>query len=161
MTAAASPNAAMLKKLIDDALIDPSLAATDKEATLRMLLARLVEAGRVDKKHLAAMSKRLLAREKLGSTGIGNGIAVPHVKAVEVRTTSIAVARLPEGMDYDAIDGRPVHGIFLIVAPQAAAEEHLQVLRWVSSLARSADFRRFLAHAAGEREIRELLTEML
>ena len=151
----------MLKKLIESGLIDANLGASDKETALRRLLAALADAGHIQKKHLAAIEKRLLAREELGSTGIGNGIAVPHVKAAEIETTSIAVARLAEGIDYDAIDGRAVTGIFLIVAPEDATEEHLQVLRWVSSLARNADFRRFLAHAAGEREIRELLVEML
>lgn len=151
----------MLKKLIDNAVIASSLEATDKEAALRQMLAGLVEAGRFEKKHLAAIGKRLWAREELGSTGIGNGIAVPHVKAAEIPATSIAVARLPGGIDYEAIDGRAVHAVFLIVAPQAAAQEHLQVLRWVSSLARNADFRSFLANAAGEREIRDLLAEML
>lgn len=151
----------MLKKLVETALIETSIEETDKSKVLGRMLSGLAAAGRVPAEHLPALEKRLLAREELGSTGIGNGIAVPHVKAAEVETMTIIVARLADGIDYEAIDGRPVQGIFMIVAPQEAPEEHLQALRWVSSLARSADFRRFLGGAVSEREIRDLLVEML
>jgi mannitol/fructose-specific phosphotransferase system IIA component (Ntr-type) len=85
---------------------------------------------------------------------------VPHVKLDTIQQTSIVLARSQDGIEFEAIDGRPVHTVFLILAPAAAAEEHLHLLRWISGLARSADFRRFLGQAKDEAEIRELLREM-
>jgi mannitol/fructose-specific phosphotransferase system IIA component (Ntr-type) len=151
----------MLHELVKAALIQVALEPDDKAAALRGLLATIAKAGRVKKKDLADLEESLFAREELGSTGIGNGIAVPHLKSDRVAAMCMAVARLPSGVDYQAIDGRPVHGIFLIITPQKASEDHLRALRWVSSLARSADFRRFLAGAETEAQIRDLLAEML
>jgi mannitol/fructose-specific phosphotransferase system IIA component (Ntr-type) len=105
--------------------------------------------------------RQLHEREALGSTGLGNGVAVPHVKQTRVAEIRLAVAISAAGIPFDAIDGRPVHIMFLVLGTKGAApEEHLQVLRWVSGLARNADFRRF-ARSAGSRDaLRELLTEM-
>ena len=72
----------------------------------------------------------------------------------------MALARSQEGIEYQAIDGRSVQTLFLIVAPSDQAEAHLEALRWISTLARNADFRRFVLSAAGADEIRELLREM-
>jgi PTS system fructose-specific IIC component len=151
----------MLERLVEAALIEAALVPADKAAALRGLLGALAKAGRFKKKELPDLEESLFAREELGSTGIGNGIAVPHLKSSSVGSMCMAVARLPGGIDYQAIDGRPVHGIFLIITPEAASDDHLRALRWISSLARSADFRRFLASAETERQIRDLLIEML
>lgn len=150
----------MIQELIDSALVLDDLKASTKDAVLDEILAAAVDGGRLQKSKRAAIRKRLAEREELGSTGIGNGVAVPHVKADAVGDTLLVLARSHDGVDFDAVDGRPVHTVFLIVAPKDAAEEHLQLLRWISGLARSADFRRFFRSAADEREIRELLREM-
>lgn len=150
----------MIHALIDSALILERLEASSKHDAIEEILTAAVDAKRLSRNRLTAIRKRIEEREALGSTGIGNGVAVPHVKVDSVQETLMILARSVEGIDYGAIDGRPVHVLFLIVAPKNAADEHLQLLRWISGLARNADFRRFFAHAADAAEIRDLLTEM-
>ena len=150
----------MIKALIDSALILEALESTTKTDALNEILQRAAAAGRLQKKDVSALKKRLAEREALGSTGIGNGVAVPHVKGKEIKQLALVLARAPQGIPFQAIDGRPVMTLFLILAPQDQPEAHLQALRWVSSLARNADFRRFVLAARSETEIRELLHEL-
>lgn len=150
----------MIPKLIESTLILSSLSTSDKDGALDEILAAAVAEGRLAKKLLAPVRKKMVERERLGSTGIGNGIAVPHVKHAGIERVEMVLARSESGIDYAAVDGRAVHTIFMILAPEVAPDDHLKLLRWVSSLARSADFRRFVMQAEGEAEIRELLREM-
>lgn len=150
----------MIQKLVESAAVVADLQAKTKKAALEELLRIAQEAGAVAKKSAAALQKRLADREAVGSTGLGNGVAVPHVKADEVKTTALVVARAKAGLEWQAIDGRPVQILFLLVAPASDPESHLKSLRWISTLARNADFRRFVLDAKDEAGIRELLLEM-
>ena len=78
----------------------------------------------------------LLARERLGSTGVGAGVAIPHAKHAEFSKPSGVFARLREPIEFDAVDGRPVDLIFLLLAPESAGSEHLKALALVSRLLR-------------------------
>lgn len=150
----------MIRSLIESAVIVESLDATTKAAVLDEMVAQAVEGGVLAAKHAKNVRKALEEREtKVGSTGIGNGIAIPHVKLDDVTSVSMTLARSLDGVDYDAVDGRPVHTVFLIVSPSSAAEDHLAVLRWISGLARDADFRRFIQGCEDGAAIRELLRE--
>ena len=149
----------MIRELIETACIVPGLAATEKIAVFGEMLDALEKAGQITKRERTAIKKLLVQREEQGSTGLGNGIAVPHVKA-GVKRVILALANSHEGVPFDAIDGRPVHTLFMVIAPKAEPQEHLHVLRWISSLARNADFRRFVLSSKTEADIRELLEEM-
>lgn len=149
-----------IPELIESALIVEQLEAPTKTAALAAILERVAAAGGLAKKDLAPLRKALLEREQKASTGIGWGIAVPHVKAKQVQKLALVLARSPKGIDFNAIDGKPVHTIFLILAPPNEPEGHLLALRWISTLARNADFRRFVLQATSEAQIRELLREM-
>ena len=150
----------MIDGLIDTAIIVEKLDSSAKSDVLAEILDAVVTSGRVKKAAKAAIRELLEEREALGSTGIGNGVAVPHVKSAVVKQVSLALARSQDGIEYQAIDGRPVHTLFLILAPESDAESHLAALRWVSTLARNPDFRRFVLAADGEDAIRDLLREM-
>ena len=78
----------------------------------------------------------LLARERLGSTGVGAGVAIPHGKLAGLTRISAVFARLREPIDYDAVDGKPVDLIFLLLAPDSAGSDHLKALALVSRLLR-------------------------
>ena len=82
------------------------------------------------------------------------------MKGDEVARSTLVLARCKKGLEWQAIDGRPVHVLFLLVSPAAAPENHLKCLRWIAGLARSADFRRFLMDAPDTTAMRELLREM-
>ena len=150
----------MIPELIQSALILEDLGAVDKSGAIAEILDAGCQAGLFTKRQRTAFSKRLMEREKLGSTGIGNGVAVPHIKGKEVTAPWLILARSLGGVDYAAVDGRAVHLVFLLGMPLDQAEDHLHCLRWISGLARNADFRRFCAGAAGEQTIRDLLHEM-
>ncbi len=150
----------MIENLSGSCLIILSLEASSKEDVLQEMLDRVVEAGHITKRDRTTMKKLLVEREARGSTGLGNGIAVPHLKTKKLKEHHLVVANSQVGIEYDAIDGQPVHTLFLVMGPADDPEGHLQVLRWISGLARSADFRRFALNARSEAEIRDLLEEM-
>lgn len=150
----------MIQKLIDAAAMIGELEATNKDAALKELLGAAQAAGAFPAKALKALAKRLVDREAIGSTGLGNSVAVPHVKGDEVAASTLVLARCKKGLEWHAIDGRPVHVAFMLVSPVAEPENHLQCLRWIAGLARNADFRRFLADAKDGKAMRELLREM-
>lgn len=150
----------MIQKLIEAAAMVGELEATNKDAALKELLGAAVAAGAFPQKSLKVLAKRLSDREAIGSTGLGNTVAVPHVKGEDVATSTLVLARCKKGLEWQAIDGRPVHAVFLLVSPLTEPEAHLQCLRWIAGLARSADFRRFLADAKDGDAMRDLLREM-
>ncbi|MCA8955471.1 MAG: PTS sugar transporter subunit IIA [Planctomycetes bacterium] len=151
----------MNKSLIERAVVLPALLAEQKREAFAEVLDALLAAGAISPKTRKQALTQMLAREELGSTGLGNGVAVPHVKEADVEEVVLALAVSQAGLAFDAIDGRPVHTMFVVLGQKGAApEEHLQVLRWVSELARNPDFRRFARSAGSADKLRELLLEM-
>lgn len=150
----------MIKNLVESAALVADLAAKSKDAALKDLLQVAVQRDLLPKKALAAIGKKLTERESLGSTGLGNSVAVPHVKHDGIERTSLVLGRAKAGIEWQAIDGRPVQIVFLVMSPPESPEVHLQCLRWISTLARNADFRRFLLDAADEAQMRDLLVEL-
>lgn len=154
------PRRDMIGALIDSAVLVESIDSSTTDAVIDEVLRALVAEGRLRKGSLAAIRKNIAEREIKGSTGIGNGVAVPHVKTDSVETSVFALGRSSAGVEWNAIDGRPVHLVFLILAPKSATEEHLAMLRWISTMARDGDFRRFARAAESADELRDLLREM-
>jgi nitrogen PTS system EIIA component len=100
-----------------------------------------------------AMVEVLLDREKLGSTGIGDGIAIPHGKLKGLDHLVIAFGRSREGIDFDAIDGKPVHIFFLLMAPESSTGQHLKALAKISRMLKDQEFRSSLMSAKNTEEI--------
>ena len=150
----------MIGTLVDSAALVAQIEAKNKEGALKELLAVAQAAGSFAQKTHKALAKRLSEREAIGSTGLGNGVAVPHVKGEDVTGVTLVLARSKPGIEWQAIDGRPVHIVFMRVSPASEPETHLRCLRWISTLARSSDFRRFLLDAPDVTAMRDLLREM-
>lgn len=91
--------------------------------------------------------KALVAREKLGSTGFGNGIAIPHCRLATCGEPVSAVIHLNDSVDFDAIDGAPVDLLFVLLVPEAATDKHLELLRQIASMLDSKDVRTRLRSA--------------
>jgi PTS system nitrogen regulatory IIA component len=112
-------------------LIFPDLPATDRPEVLRALAERVAARGLAP--DAGELFQKLQEREQLGSTGIGSGIAIPHCKLTGV----VAVGRVPAGVDFGAVAGKPVRIFFLVISPGERPAEHLQVLaaisRWVKA----------------------------
>ncbi len=105
--------------------------ATVPDAVVRFLVGELVAAGRVPAAACQRVAEAVLRRETLGSTGIGNGVAIPHAKSDDVREVAVAIGRLPKPIDWAAIDAEPVGLVCLIVTPRdtpAAAQRRLEEL---------------------------------
>jgi PTS system nitrogen regulatory IIA component len=100
-----------------------------------------------------AMVAVLLDREKLGSTGIGDGIAIPHGKLKGLDNLVIAFGRSREGIDFDSIDGKPVHIFFLLMAPESSTGQHLKALAKISRMLKDQEFRSSLMSAKNTEEL--------
>ena len=100
----------------------------------------------------------LLAREQLGSTGIGNGIAIPHCRVADCKTITGTLVTLEEGIDFDAIDSRTVDLLFVLIVPAEEMNEHLKVLGAVASLFHQEEFCSKLRQARSAQELYDIAT---
>ncbi|MFH1743984.1 MAG: PTS sugar transporter subunit IIA [bacterium] len=121
------------------------MEATDKEAVLAELLSLLV----ADQPRMVqeAALEALVQREEVGSTGIGDGIAIPHARTPAIQQIRIAAGVSQEGLDFQSLDGKPVHLFFLILTPASAAGAHLKLLAQLTRLLRSTASRDSLRSA--------------
>lgn len=106
-----------------------------------------------------AMLHVLLEREKLGSTGIGDGIAIPHGKLAGLEEMMVAFGRSREGVDFEAMDGKPVHLFFLLMAPENSVGQHLKALAKISRMIKDEAFRKKLLAAKECDELFQVLAE--
>lgn len=138
-----------LGDLLDKELVLPTLSARTKTAVLAELVG--VMAGREGGLDEKAALNVLLEREKLGTTGIGDGIAIPHGKMDDLSDILVAVGRSVEGVDFEALDHKPCHIFFLVLAPEQVAGMHLRVLAHISRLLKDEQFRTsFMAAGDGD-----------
>lgn len=137
----------LLKK--DTVIIN--LAATEKAAAIDEMTSKLNEAGRLNS--LEGYREAILKRESQSTTGIGEGIAIPHAKTEAVKTPSILFAKSKAGVNYDSLDGQPAHLLFMIAASAGANNEHLETLSRLSSLLMDANFRKELLEAKTPEEV--------
>jgi PTS system nitrogen regulatory IIA component len=133
------------------------LQAETKEEVLAELAALLTGADKTGERD--EMVNVLMARERLGSTGIGDGIAIPHGKMRSLDNLIIAIGRSSKGIDFNAMDGKPVHLFFLLMAPENSAGQHLKVLARISRLLKDSVLRRMLMEARSAAELFQLLME--
>ncbi|RJG11900.1 PTS IIA-like nitrogen-regulatory protein PtsN [Pseudomonas cavernicola] len=102
----------------------------------------------------------LVAREKLGSTGFGNGIAIPHCRLPGCVSPISALLRLDAPVDFDAIDGAPVDLLFVLLVPEAATDEHLELLRQIASMLDRSDVREQLRHAQNSDRLYQVVVDV-
>jgi len=122
-----------LRELFTRDVVKLELESTSKDDLLRELVGLLG----LDEKSDATLFKTLKRRENLGSTGIGKGIAIPHCRSLVVNRLRLAYGRKPAGVDFNAIDGAPVHNFFLIVAPPLeVSNQYLPVLGKIAQFAK-------------------------
>lgn len=148
-----------LSSLIPPEAILDELEATDKKGALKEMLKALCAAGRVKQESAPALVEALMGREKLGSTGIGKGVGVPHATSEKVQGLVGAFGRSRGGIDFAALDGQPVHLVFLLLASKDSSGRNLEALARVAKLVRDDRFCRFLRDAKDKKEIAELLVE--
>ena len=101
----------------------------------------------------------LLSRERLGSTGIGNGAAIPHGRVANAEHTVGAFMQLQEGIDFDAIDGQPVNLLFGLLVPEESTDNHLQILAMLAEMFKNENFCKKLQDATSAEQLYSLLIE--
>ncbi|MDG2201579.1 MAG: PTS sugar transporter subunit IIA [Phycisphaerales bacterium] len=148
----------LLDIVIKDA-INTDLQSTDREGTLLEMLTLLVSSGTVSEDLKGEFHKAIIKREKRGSTGFGHGVAVPHIKHEAIKTMAVAIGVSKSGIDFNALDGNPVHSIFLLLSPENQPNEHLEAMEAIFGNLSQETFRRFLLQANSPEEVLVLLGE--
>lgn len=137
--------------------IIPTLASRDKNAALEEMADGLVSYHRdLDKQKVLTV---LLEREKISTTAIGEGVAIPHGKLPGVERVLGVFARSPQGVDFASLDGGPTHLFFVLVAPENAAADHLKALARISRLLKDESFRRRLMEGQTSQELFKIIAE--
>lgn len=131
-------------------------ASTDKADAIYTLGDLMDKGGNLSDK--AEYLKAVFAREESGSTGLGDGIATPHAKSAGVKEAGLAAMVVPNGVDFDALDGQPSRLFFMIAAPEGAADTHVEVLSKLATMVIDPDFKNALIQAATVDRFLELIT---
>ncbi|MBU8907900.1 PTS fructose transporter subunit IIABC [Desertibacillus haloalkaliphilus] len=143
--------------LLTTETIELHLQASTKSEAIDELVQKLADAGKLADQ--TQFKEAILAREEQSTTGIGEGIAIPHAKTVAVKTPAIVFGRSNEGIDYEALDGQPSHLFFMIAASEGANNAHLETLSRLSSFLMDTDFRKKLETASSVDEVIEAINE--
>lgn len=139
--------------------ITTNIKSVKKEDVIKELVDTLINSGEIEKRCRNKLIDALMARESLGSTAIGQGIAIPHAKTDCVDKLVAAFGLSKKGIDFDSLDGEPAHIFFLLVAPQDSAGPHLKALARISRLLKDKYFRDNLRAAADEKAIIKIISE--
>jgi len=143
--------------LLHPAAIAADIEATGKNETLAELTDVMMKvANGLDRDEVIRV---LQERERLGSTGIGEGVAIPHGKLKDIKKLLISFGRSRRGVDFDSMDGKPAHLFFLLIAPEESVGVHLKTLARISKLLKNPAVRRRLLDAAGSEEIYRIISE--
>ena len=122
----------------------PELQAQDRDGAIAELVTALDKAGRFGKGNCEAIIKAVIKREKEASTGMGKGIAVPHIKHKAVKEVVAAVGNSSAGIDFSSLDKQPVYSVILLISPMDNPDRHLQMMEHVFKLLQQEKFRKFL-----------------
>ncbi|MGX7164402.1 PTS fructose transporter subunit IIABC [Enterococcus massiliensis] len=142
--------------LIKDAMI-MDLQATDKQGAIDEMVQKMFDTGRIS--DIATYKEGILAREAQTSTGLGDGIAMPHAKNAAVKEATVLFAKSNKGLDYEALDGQPTYLFFMIAAPEGANDTHLQALAQLARLLVDPEFVDRLKKAETPDDVQKLFQE--
>ena len=145
-----------MKDVLRESCVITDLEGSTKKEVLSELVMSFKKAGLINSAEEALSV--VLEREKLGSTGIGDGIAIPHGKMKGIDRILCAFGRSGRGVDYDAVDGKPAHIFFLLLAPEDSAGLHIQMLSRISRILRDQTFRK---HLVEQSESADLYSEIV
>ncbi len=148
---------ASFSKMLDPSCVVLELSARKKRPVIEELVATLESAGKIG--DTRTLADEILEREKLTSTAIGHGIAVPHKLSDQVTETTLAFGRSSQGVKFDAPDNAPVTLVFLLVGPTGAHTAHLRLLSRLSRYLNDTDFRSALHEAQTAEEVTRLFAD--
>jgi len=135
------------------------LQATDRDGVISELVSSLEKAGRLGKGECKDIIREVIKREKEASTGLGKGVAVPHIKHKAVKEVIAAIGLSSRGINFFALDKQPVFSVILIISPVDDPDKHLQAMEYVFKHLQEERFRKFLRQCRNPREVEDLLNE--
>ena len=139
--------------------IIPELKAKDRDSAIAELVLALGKAGRLGKENCEQIVKAVIKRENEASTGMGKGVAVPHVKHKAVKDVIAAVGQSSVGIDFSSLDKQLVYSVILLISPVDNPDRHLQAMESIFKHLQRDKFRRFLRQSQTAKEIENLLRE--
>lgn len=142
--------------VLSDKSIQTSLAATEKMGILEELTLPMAQIAQLEHRDLVNV---LLERERLGSTGIGGGVGIPHGKLAELENPMLGFGISHQGVDFDAIDHRPVHLFFILLTPSNATGTHLGLLARISRLLKDDAIKTRLQQAGSPQAVQSIIAE--
>ena len=137
----------------------PELQATDRDGAITELIAALVSAGKIPSESAKDVTKAVIKRENEASTGMGKGVAVPHVKHAAVKNVVAAVGQSTAGIDFASLDEQPVFSVILLISPVNNPDKHLQAMENVFRHLQKEKFRKFLRQCRMPAQLADLLRE--
>lgn len=146
-----------ISEILQEDHIIPDLKAGDKEGTLKEVSLHLEHKGIIPDH--SKLLRALLEREKLGSTGIGDNMAIPHAKLEGIEQITTVFARSLNGVEFQSLDRKPVHFVFLLLAPPASTGVHLKALAKIARLFKNPSLRENILEAENASTIHALLLE--
>jgi len=148
-----------LSEFINFDAIVPQLESDTRDGAIRELVSALADARAIPKKDVEAITMNIIERENQGSTGIGKGIAVPHIKHPKVKNIVGTIGCSTEGLDFSSLDKAPVYSVLLLVSPKNDPEKHLEAMERLFSHLQKEMFRKFLRQAETTEAIVDLILE--
>lgn len=139
--------------------VTTGMSSSDRDGVIGELVDALVAAGAVSNDHRNSVLAATIAREELGTTGIGHGVAIPHAKHPAVKQVVATVGVSDHGIDFGSLDSRPTRVFFLLISPPDAPQDHLQALETISKHLQEELFREFLIQAQTCNAIHDVLDE--
>ncbi|MBE0478320.1 PTS sugar transporter subunit IIA [Candidatus Aerophobetes bacterium] len=146
-----------LSELLNPKYIKLDLNAKRKKEVIGEMVELLCQSGKI--KNAPKIEKEIIQREKEGTTGIGGGIAIPHIRSKEISQTVMALGRKKEGLEFDAIDEKPVNLIFLLLGPKGEESQHLKILCKLSRILHNTQFKEILMRVTKEEEVVTIFRE--
>ena len=146
-----------LVDVLKENMIFLNFEANNKEEAIEKFINSLEKTGTI--KEPNALKDALLEREKLGTTGIGQGIAMPHARSSAIKDLTVAFFRSEKGIDFKSMDSEPVHLVFLLLAPVTAGGPYLKLLAKISRLLRGDDFRTALMEAKDVSSVLQIIQD--
>jgi PTS system nitrogen regulatory IIA component len=135
------------------------LQAADRDGAITELVAALIGAGKISGESAKDVTKAVIKRENEASTGMGKGVAVPHVKHAAVKNVLAAVGQSSAGIDFASLDEQPVYSVILLLSPVNNPDKHLQAMENVFRHLQKEKFRKFLRQCRQPAELEDLLKE--
>jgi len=159
MSSAPQKNLKLLDLVRPQAVL-AELKSAERSGAVRELVTVLAECGTIESSSVDGIVKNIIARERSkGTTGFGKGVAAPHAKVSGLTGVVAAIGRSATGIDFDALDGAPVFGVFLILSPESDPEAHLRAMELVFRHLQQDRFRKFLRQSDTAEKIYDLLRE--